>query len=163
MAVRVAQSIGLHVEEDQRAFQETDIATQETRRRVWYCIYVLDRLLALQLGRPPAISDEGFNIRLPSRVPDEGAQDGQSPSSQDAWVGSYFIVMINFSKIIGRVFASLYGPNKAVDAALILSAIDSLDLELSLWKSTLPRNLRFDLSHTFENSITFKRQVRSRA
>ncbi|KAL2012036.1 hypothetical protein VTN00DRAFT_4754 [Thermoascus crustaceus] len=40
---------------------------------------------------------------------------------------------------------------------MLLSA-SSLDTSLSKWKAELPRHLRFDLGHTFENSITLKRQ-----
>ncbi len=166
MAVRIAQSIGLHVEEDHRSPQVNDgVATQETRRRVWYSIYILDRLLALQLGRPPAITDDGFNIRLPYGVSDlevchqSNLQDGQSSTLREDSEGNYFIEMIKFSGIIGRVFNNLYGPNKAASASLTLAAIDSLDRELQSWKMNLPRNLRFDLSHTFESSIAFKRQA----
>ncbi|KIW86522.1 hypothetical protein Z517_01920 [Fonsecaea pedrosoi CBS 271.37] len=159
-AVRIAQSIGLHVEDAHRTGGGNDLAPQEMCRRVWYSIFVLDRLLALQLGRPPAISEEGFDVQLPSQQSDV---DLASPSSQHGthgtdWVGDYFIEMIKFSEIIGRVFESLYGPRRAEDPVLILSHIDRLDDELSQWRSNLRRNLRFDLSHTFEKSIVYKRQ-----
>ncbi|KIX08046.1 uncharacterized protein Z518_02701 [Rhinocladiella mackenziei CBS 650.93] len=163
MAVRIAQSIGLHVDEGHRKLPENE-RSSETRRRVWFSLYVLDRLLALQLGRPPAIHDDGFNLRLPSRMSDFAISDDshatvdQYPAHGDALVGHYFIAMIQFSGIIGRVFNGLYGPNKAVNAGMTLSTIERLDRELSQWKASLPRTLRFDLSHTFENSMTFKRQ-----
>ncbi|KAJ4533877.1 hypothetical protein HRR80_004550 [Exophiala dermatitidis] len=160
LAVRIAQSIGLHVEEDHRAGGENALAPPEMCRRVWYSIYVLDRLLALQLGRPPAISEEDFDVKLPSRQSDVDLsnQRGQHDVQGTDWVGDYFIAMIKFSEIIGRVFGSLYGPRRAGDAALILSHIDRLDVDLSQWRFNLPRHLRFDLSHTFEKSIIYKRQ-----
>lgn len=162
MAVRIAQSIGLHVEEGHRASCEDALAPREMCRRVWYSIFVLDRLLALQLGRPPAISEEGFYVDLPSRGSnvDLSSQNDQPEVNQKVWIGDYFLAMIKFSTIIGRVFDNLYGPKKATDVALILSVIDRLDSEMLQWRSQLPRHLRFDLSHTFENSMTFKRQVR---
>ncbi len=162
MAVRIAQSIGLHVEEGHRASCEDALAPREMCRRVWYSIFVLDRLLALQLGRPPAISEEGFYVDLPSRGSnvDLSSQNDQPEVNQKVWIGDYFLAMIKFSTIIGRVFDNLYGPKKATDVALILSVIDRLDSEMFQWRSQLPRHLRFDLSHTFENSMTFKRQVR---
>ncbi|KAK7897959.1 hypothetical protein LTR67_004591 [Exophiala xenobiotica] len=160
MAVRIAQSIGLHVEEGHRASCEDALAPREMCRRVWYSIFVLDRLLALQLGRPPAISEEGFYVNLPSKGSDVDLsnQSDQPKVDEKYWIGDYFLAMIKFSTIIGRVFDNLYGPKKAADVSLILSVIDRLDSEMLQWRSQLPRHLRFDLSHTFENSMTFKRQ-----
>ncbi|KAK5210441.1 hypothetical protein LTR41_004109 [Exophiala xenobiotica] len=160
MGVRIAQSIGLHVEEGHRASCEDALAPREMCRRVWYSIFVLDRLLALQLGRPPAVSEEGFYVNLPSKGSDVDLsnQNGQPSVNEKYWIGDYFLAMINFSTIIGRVFDKLYGPKKAADVALILSVIGRLDSEMLQWRSQLPRHLRFDLSHTFEKSMTFKRQ-----
>ncbi|KIX95747.1 uncharacterized protein Z520_08455 [Fonsecaea multimorphosa CBS 102226] len=160
LAVRIAQSIGLHVEEHHRAGREMGRAPQEMCRRVWYSIFVLDRLLALQLGRPPATNDEGFMVRLPSQQSEADLADpnGQHDIHQNGWMGDYFVAMIKFSEMIGRVFNSLYGPRKAEDAAVTLSSIELLDIELLQWRSNLPRHLRFDLSHTFESSVIYKRQ-----
>ncbi|KIV81257.1 hypothetical protein PV11_03456 [Exophiala sideris] len=112
------------------------------------------------LGRPPAITDDGFNVKLPSQQSDVDLVNpiGQHDIHGTDWVGDYFIAMIKFSEIIGRVFESLYGPRRAEDAASILSHINRLDVELLQWRSNLRRNLRFDLSHTFERSIIYKRQ-----
>lgn len=161
LAVRVAQSMGLHVEDELFSDRDRDLAPQEKRRRVWYSIYVLDRLVSLQLGRPPAICDGNFNVRLPSRQSDTDLVDltSQSDGHFEYWAGDYFIALIEFSKIIGKVFNRLYGPSKLDDAASTLSTIDRLNFELLQWRSNLPRNLRFDLSHTFEKSTVYKRQV----
>jgi hypothetical protein len=161
LAVRIAQSIGLHVEESHCVSREDTLASRETCRRVWYSTFVLDRLLALQLGRPPSISDDGFNVRLPSRQSDVdlAEQNSHANTNRQDWVGDYFVAMIKFSELIGRVFNSLYGPRKLDSAALTLSNIDLLDTELLHWRSGLRRKLRFDLSHTFETSRVFKSQV----
>lgn len=165
--MRLAQSIGLHVDDSQRPVPDDSAhgAAQEMRRRVWYSIYVLDRLLALQLGRPPAIHDGDFDVGLPLQESDVAVsngpaiQRGGSNDDQVALLGNYFLAMIQFSQIIGRVFYALYGPSKVESAQTALSMIETLDEELLQWSRALPRSLRFDLAHTFESSITFKRQV----
>lgn len=162
LAVRIAQSIGLHVEDERCPDLGRSLAApREQRRRVWYSIFILDRLVAMQLGRPPAICDGNFNVRLPSRQSDTDLVDvtSQGDSHGQYWAGDYFIAMIAFSEIIGKVFNNLYGPRKSDDAASTLSTIDRLNPELLQWRSNLPRNLRFDLSHTFEKSTVYKRQV----
>ena len=165
MAVRIAQSLGLHVEGDQFTAGEATRVSQESRRRLWYSLFVLDRLVALQLGRPPAIGDQSFNVQKPSQegivemlndIPTDVERQHDEPLD-------YFIAVIEFSEVIGRVFHRLYGPRKADTAVSTLATIGGLDTELLKWKLSLPRNLRFDLPHTFESVITLKRQVSFRS
>lgn len=160
LAIRIGQSIGLHVEEGS-ASRGDATSSHEAHRRVWYSAFVLDRLLALQLGRPPSISDSGFNVGLPSRQSDDDLNDenGHTDGYPQDWVGDYFIAMIKFSEIIGRVYYTLYAPKKAGDVAAKLSNIELLDTELLQWRSSLRRRLRFDLSHAFERSRAFQSQV----
>ena|ERR1700722_11386933 len=164
LAVRLAQSIGLHVKDAARTPEDnSNMFSYELRRRTWYSIYVLDRLLALQLGRPPAIYEGDFNVGLPSRLDDTAMSDAVHTSSQAGnegpLAGDYFIAVIQFSQIIGRVLRGLYSPSRVGSAEDTLSAIENLDRELVQWKNSLPRVLRFDLAHTFESSTTFKRQA----
>ena len=156
LAARIAQSIGLHVEEGSTSRGDAT-SSRETNRRVWYSVFVLDRLLALQLGRPPLIGDDDFNVEPPSRQSDVDLVDSSDP--KQGWVGDYFVAMIKFSEIIGRVYYNLYAPKKSGDIAVTLSNIDLLDSELLQWRSSLSRKLRFDLSHVFESSRSFQSQV----
>lgn len=152
--------MGLHVEEG-NVSRGGPLSSREAGRRVWYSIFVLDRLLALQLGRPPSISDDDFNVKHPSRQSDDDLTDPKCHNNthQQGWVGDYFIAMIKFSEIVGRVFHRLYGPKRSDDGGVTLSNIDLSDTELLQWRSTLRRKLRFDLSHTFESSKVFQNQV----
>ena len=166
-AVRVSQSIGLHTENAQRSTSNDveRLVMPEVGRRLWYSLYVLDQLLSLQLGRPPAIHAEGFKVANPSKSSDHSISTdiselgGKALPDQQFPPGEYFLAMILFSGIIARVFSLLYGPNRTYDAAIALSTVEGLDQELIRWKSNLPRVLRFDLAHTFEKSMTLKRQV----
>jgi hypothetical protein len=163
VAVRTAQSLGFHVEHEDVKYGEA-LLRAENRRRTWYCIYVLDRLLSLQLGRPPAIHDEDIHLSLPSRIGDEEIDWEDKTCMQllppeGTSTGDYFLCVIALSKLIGRVFRGLDGfMREKKDPAWIYNA-KVLDNGLHEWKQSLPRTLRFDLGHTFETSMTFKRQV----
>lgn len=135
----------------------------ESRSRVWYCLYVLDRVLALQLGRPPAISDQDCHAPIPhplaelemdDQVNEPGTQSGREPRR----LSDYFASVIKFSSIVGRVLRETYHPRRQIQASL--SSTESCDKQLLDWKNRLPRHLRFDIGHVFEKSVTFKRQVR---
>lgn len=131
-------------------------------------MYVLDRLLALQLGRPVAIHEQEYRVNLPSETEETACLfDGdsfpfsinKSPSTID-----YFVSVTKFSQILGQVISDLYSPSQAIlDPDRMLLITTTLDKQLLEWKLKLPRHLRFDLGHTFEKSIVFKRQVRSHA
>ncbi|KAL2131787.1 hypothetical protein VTI74DRAFT_4615 [Chaetomium olivicolor] len=64
-AVRVAQDLGLYTEPGTSSFIEA-----EMRKRVWWTIYILDRSLAVELGRPMQIDDSDCDVSLPTAVDD---------------------------------------------------------------------------------------------
>jgi Fungal specific transcription factor domain len=162
----VAQSIGLHVDDSlKQPVPALTVLEQEIARRTWYAMYVLDRLLALQLGRPVAIHEEDHCVNLPSETEEtvflfDRDSTRFSLDSESSPI-NYFLSVINFSQILGHVIKDLYRPTQvASDPDRMLSSTATLDGRLREWKLSLPRHLRFDLGHTFEKSMTSKRQVR---
>ncbi|KAL4898684.1 fungal-specific transcription factor domain-containing protein [Aspergillus ambiguus] len=83
-AVRLGQDMGLH--RSPRKFHLPS-DQQTIRRRVWWCLYVMDRLLSMNLGRPLAIEDADCDVEMPST----------------AETTASFIAMIHLCQIIGRV------------------------------------------------------------
>jgi hypothetical protein len=69
-AVRVAQDIGLQSESG-----AWPVVEGEMRRRVWWTIYILDRSLAAELGRPVLIDDGDCDVSLPAGVDDHYLSD----------------------------------------------------------------------------------------
>lgn len=70
-AVRVGQDIGLQSESG-----PWPVVEGEMRRRTWWTIYVLDRSLSLELGRPVLIDDFDCDVSLPAGVDDHYIHDG---------------------------------------------------------------------------------------
>jgi hypothetical protein len=128
-------------------------------------MYVLDRLLALQLGRPVAIHEEEYSMNPPSKAGETAC--GTSPGDPANQLGDelshldYFHCVVKFSRIVGQVISDLYRPSQLrMDPDQMLLSTTTLDEKLLKWKLELPRHLRFDLGHTFEKSLVFRRQVR---
>ncbi|EGP90579.1 uncharacterized protein MYCGRDRAFT_36968 [Zymoseptoria tritici IPO323] len=65
-AARISQDIGLHTDSGAYSPMET-----EMRRRVWWCVYNWDRLLALETGRPLLIDDDDCEVNEPVPVDDD--------------------------------------------------------------------------------------------
>lgn len=146
ITIRMAQSIGLHA-----AHKEADLSLheKEQRRRIWYCMFILDRLVALQLGEAVMIRDSDFSVDLPSIT-----SDGNSSEVL------YLRHMVGLSTVIGYVIDHLYRPAQSViRLEQLLETISFLDRELLGWRDKLPAHLRFDHAHPFEINAVFKRQV----
>ncbi|KAF7547933.1 hypothetical protein G7Z17_g7378 [Cylindrodendrum hubeiense] len=70
-AVRVGQDLGLYSESG-----PWPVIEGEMRRRTWWTIYILDRTLATELGRPVLINDEDCDVSLPAGVDDQYIHEG---------------------------------------------------------------------------------------
>lgn len=165
IAIRLGQSIGLHMNVDDSklglaAGDASSLASSEDEEaempsKVWYSLYVLDRLLALQLGRPPAIADQDCHVSTPSPIREPG--DDSEKSYGGGLASLYFIHVIKFSTIIGQVLHEIQCPPR--DLVTRLDTVAKHNGMLLGWKSKLPRHLRFDLGHVFDKSVTLRRQV----
>jgi len=119
----------------------------------------------LQLGRPSAIYAGGYFRTLPTTNSDSTYDldnDIVCPledSENKTQPGLYFLAMIEFSGIIGRVFESLYAPARDKQEPALMFRAMEIDQQLTAWKHRLPRMLRFDLGHTFDRCLTYRRQV----
>ncbi|ORZ37848.1 hypothetical protein BCR44DRAFT_1026583 [Catenaria anguillulae PL171] len=68
-AIRVAQDVGLHVDLGRLPIHEQFKGEQVRRAHVvWWCCYVVDRMLAMALGRPVAIREEDCAVPLPMPI-----------------------------------------------------------------------------------------------
>ncbi|KAI9274627.1 fungal-specific transcription factor domain-containing protein [Phascolomyces articulosus] len=111
-AIRMAQDLGLH-----RSCSHWKILPQaeiETRHRLFYACYVLDRWLSARAGKPLTILDRDFDTPMPSN------QEYQA-----------FAIMIKLSEILGRVLKALYAPkakhanaNAGLDDPTVIDAFD---------------------------------------
>jgi hypothetical protein len=122
---------------------------KETRRKIWWGVYSLDRMLALALGRPLGVEDADCDVELPVDVDDEdlpayfsvGAQMSQQHlplmKGTNALTGLY--------KIAGRVLREVYALELCKDhlepekRAELQRTVESLDRELTKWCDDLPR------------------------
>ncbi|KAG2235950.1 hypothetical protein INT48_004280 [Thamnidium elegans] len=135
-AIRMAQDIGLHRSCSNWNLPPSEI---ETRHRVFYACYVLDRLMGARAGKPLTILDRDFDTDLP--VPYEVYDDNleQGPSIYHS-----FIHLIELSEILGRILKALYAPkskhsnsNAGLDDPTILAVFDR---RLKNWKASLDQS-----------------------
>ncbi|THH06739.1 hypothetical protein EW146_g9520 [Bondarzewia mesenterica] len=143
-AVRTAQDLGLH--RSPRRLNLPSIES-ETRRKIWWGVYTLDRMLALALGRPLGIEDVDCDVELPVAVDDETLSSffsGDVMSSDSASLMTGFIALQSLYVIAGRVMRQVYGVEHSKDfveperRAQLQRDVEALDKELTKWLDDLP-------------------------
>ncbi|THH33707.1 hypothetical protein EUX98_g391 [Antrodiella citrinella] len=143
-AVRTAQDIGLHRSPRRLLISPIE---KETRRKVWWGCYTLDRMLALALGRPLGIADSDCDIELPVDVDDENLPEyfaGATMTQASPSLMRGFIEMCSLYQIAGRVLRQVYALDKCKDhlepekRAELNRSVESLDKALTAWCDELP-------------------------
>lgn len=156
MAIRMAQDLGLHRDCSKWPIPDYEI---ENRKRIWYGVYLMDRLVAADLGRPVSIIDNEFEVGLPSPyeltyqsklleqhydyapillVEAEASRQNREP------VYSSFVHLVTLAQIIGQILIGLYSPKAKNTRYQNLELLDILDNNLANWKLALPRELQVD-------------------
>ncbi|KAK7553690.1 fungal-specific transcription factor domain-containing protein [Phyllosticta citricarpa] len=135
LALRMAISLGLHQE---MVDPDLDEATREHRRRLWWSVYSMDRILCAKSGNPITILDEDIGVLPPSRLPDES-------EICPAIVMSHYTQL---SRITGRIMNDIYrktGQSVKTGSSLVAS-VNSIMNDLNRWRRDLPASLQFDRS-----------------
>lgn len=121
-ALRLAQAMDLH-----RECSDPDLTKSqaETRRRVFWKVYVLDKDISLRTGRPFSQDDDDMDVRLPSNT------------SLETCNVDLFNYRIGLAVIQGQVYKQLYsiraGRQSETQRAIAAQELSSL---LSYWKSS---------------------------
>ncbi|KAF7981566.1 hypothetical protein HWV62_32590 [Athelia sp. TMB] len=144
-AVRTAQDLGLH--RSPRRLTITPIE-KETRRKIWWGVYSLDRMLAMALGRPLGIEDTDCDVDLPVNIDDENLQEyfslGAQASEQQLSLMAGTNALTGLYHIAGRVLRQVYALDKCKDnlepekRAELHRTVEALDKELTKWCDDLP-------------------------
>ncbi|KAI8390152.1 fungal-specific transcription factor domain-containing protein [Blakeslea trispora] len=157
IAMRMSQDIGLHRSTDGWDLTPED---KETRRMVWWSVYLLDRWLSAGTGRPLTAFDEDCDEIYPSenvnvdvimdtvtekdqhlpRFPSLDTKVADKISESTVPLNSPFIQLLKLSKILGQILQGLYSPKARRHSEKYGSdaIVSHLDKALSDWRSSLP-------------------------
>ncbi|KAI9485171.1 MAG: fungal-specific transcription factor domain-containing protein [Benjaminiella poitrasii] len=171
MAIRMAQDLGLHRDCSRWNIPECEI---ELRKRIWYGCYLMDRLVAAELGRPISIIDHEFEVELPSpfelnyaTLPIPPAKINESTPilimeaeealRQHIPIYSAFIHLVTLAQIMGQVLVGLHSTRaKNQDRNNNFELVNVLERNLANWKLSLPPELQIDLSTSTSNYNTIQ-------
>lgn len=146
LACRLAQGLGLHVEEN-HSEQPCGIAESEIRRRVWHGCTTMDIIVSMTLGRPAMLNGTAA-LNLPAPI--DGDEELLVPGSSATKLSSiaFFTETVKLYRIVGRILGSVYTINDdhhdrsgAVAEEESRQILLDLDSQLSQLVSELPKGL----------------------
>lgn len=168
-SIRMAQDLGLHRSCKHWQLPPSEI---ETRHRVFFACYILDRWIGARAGKPLTILDRDFDTTIPSPYEiNDDDNDNDIDNDNDNVINDdkkktkepiyrVFVLWIKLTEILGRVLKALYAPsarisneNANLDDPTILVVFNR---RLSLWKASLDDSLNdFFLPHSQKGKYLF--------
>ena len=143
-ALRMAIALALH--QEVRSAQLDEIQ-KERRRRVWWSVYSMDRILTIKSGNPIMVQDEDIGVNPPCRLIDE--------PQYGPWI--VLRTYTELSKILTRIMREVYRTHGKTGSSLMAS-VQGILASLSAWNRDLPPELHFNidkLDFTRESVSTF--------
>ncbi|SJL11564.1 uncharacterized protein ARMOST_14969 [Armillaria ostoyae] len=155
VGLRSAIDIGLHRRKPE-GYKFT--VEDELKKRSFWALVVLDRLIGLYIGYPAMIQDEELDLQTPIECDDEYWEigpDGQvhfnQPSGKPSKI-SYFNASIKLSEIMSVVMKTSYSLKKARDMLGLTGKsweqrlVVDLDSSLNAWVDSVPDHLHWNPS-----------------
>lgn len=136
LAIRMAISLGLHQEV---ADSDMGPVEREARRRLWWSVYSMDRIISVKSGNPISIHDEDIDVAWPSFLV---GVDRHSSSSR------ILAQYTRLSRILGRIGGEIYRKKHRPGTSL-LHSVQSIMMDLSNWLKDVPPELTLDVSTSF--------------
>lgn len=151
VAVRVAQGLGLHLEQNESPRSMNQLS-REMRRRTWYCCVFMDRLSATTFGRP-VLHQRPYSIPLPQAIDDEFLSDADEGCQASERVSrmSFFVYSIKLFDIWDDILRDFYlsgdrqlESGQAVAPCQDPSRVHDLCIRLDKFVDDLPNHLKAD-------------------
>lgn len=138
LAMRTAIDLGLH-----RKANETNLdpITAQMRRRLFWTVYYLERVVSMSLGRPFSIADRHIDLPLPMDVDDDvrdpavlsASTSSPSPPNRITTL-TFSIYLIQLRRIDSKIQHKIYRADRPLHS--LRSKMDALFLELEEWKES---------------------------
>ncbi|KAH8703860.1 fungal-specific transcription factor domain-containing protein [Talaromyces proteolyticus] len=150
IAVRLCMEMGLH----RRSRQEESVAqgleagkislAVEVRKRTFWCLYNLDRIISVTLGRPVALRDEDIDITLPTAFDIDNLSLEELTQevvvTENLQKTSPFLHLISIRRLAGKILQSFHCTtmNVKLSREERYEIQQSLYQDLQAWRAEIP-------------------------
>lgn len=146
LALRMAVNMGMH-----RSFGTESLHphVRELRNRLWWSVYVAERIFSVEMGRPLAINDTEIDAPLPTDMPEWGDMTGKSPTNVDG-----LISMIKLCHLLGKIVDAVYcKPASGEGTIMNPKMFRQLQDEVEKSRNDLPLRLRPSVGESSSRSV----------
>ncbi|KAF2165085.1 hypothetical protein M409DRAFT_67379 [Zasmidium cellare ATCC 36951] len=149
IAVRIGIGLGLH--RSQAGSSTMSPVQREVRRRVWWTLYLFDRMISSKLGYPLAIRDDDIDVEFPS-------MEGLSTSEQAEFCDPVHLrAHSTLAKITGSILSDIYRLPRQSNPSFVRVVHRVLN-DLRQWDEELPVVLRLQGERPPRNLFTLHMQ-----
>lgn len=113
-----------------------DLAERQHRVRIWWTIYIFDRMWASKMGLPLSILDEDISMDMPSDILLRQDHDEQFSDTE------YMVASIGLARIAGDTFAKICSRRKFNET--FLQRVQTLLKSLKTWVEALPEHTKLN-------------------
>lgn len=146
LAMRTAIDLGLHRKDYEKGL---DASTIQARRRLFWSVYTLERIIAISLGRPFSIADRQIDVELPCESDPDGTTDDMSLG--------HAIALFKLRRIESRIQNSIYRADKPLSS--LQPKLEGLYAELRNWKTSVVEQLPPGVDRNYP-TLHYNRAVR---
>lgn len=143
LAVDICHQLGLHESQEEAAYNPLD---GETRKKVFWCQYVLDRFCSALTGMPVLLREADIQTEYPVDVDDENVtESGFLPTLPgESTRLSSALALFSASRILTKALEDLY-PSRS-NYEISVSKMRVISEQLDEWLKMLPAHLRLEFS-----------------
>ncbi|KAL3453146.1 fungal-specific transcription factor domain-containing protein [Aspergillus insuetus] len=134
-AMRLGLCIGLNHNIPES--QCIDPVERQHRVRIWWTIYIFDRMWASKMGLPSQILDDDIHLDMPSTISPTHLYEEQFSDAE------FIQANIKLARIVGDTTAQVYSRRKYSET--FLQRVQKLLKALKNWVDTLPEHLRLNV------------------
>ncbi|KAG0018943.1 hypothetical protein BGZ81_010017 [Podila clonocystis] len=146
MATRIAHDIGLHRQD----VQVNEPEEGEIRRRVWWAVYISDRLGGGILGRPVVIRDKEYNVQMPSEewINEISGNDSvEYPYEPERIIACRLLWSVKLFMQLGNVLNTMHCIEAEINGSFLAeisrTQLPQLHNSLTSWFLGLPNELMY--------------------
>ncbi|PYH99683.1 acetate regulatory DNA binding protein [Aspergillus ellipticus CBS 707.79] len=143
LAISLCQQLRLH--QSQKRFSSNALVA-ETRKKVFWCQYTLDRFTAALTGLPVVLREEDVRTEYPEDIDDENVTEtGFLPTlpGESTRISSA-IALFAAARVLNKALEDIYPSDGGYDITLVKMRL--VAEKLDEWEKTLPAHLRLEFS-----------------